>query len=282
MLPKAKIPYETTSGIGYFAQAHIKDILALLRVAEFPEDYLSFSRLLSLFPGMGEATVEKIWHKLGSTFAARSPEHRQLLTSLVPAKAAPQWRPVADALAKYADGDSTAAAYIAEFANKFYRAHLAKEYENHDEREDDIKSLATEIERGGNVREFLGEIALLTNVDRARDDAEPRVILSTIHQSKGLEWPVVIMLSVVEGMFPSPRSTEEDGDAEERRLFYVAVTRAKEQLHLLTPKMRNTYDGGIYECDPSRFIREIPKHLFRFESPTRYSAFSQAYQPKRW
>jgi len=265
-LPRAGIPYETTSGTGFFEQAHIKDLLSLLRIVEFPEDWLSFERLMSLLPGAGPVSAGKMWNKLGGMFAARTRRHRELLASLMQPKTAAAWAPLGAALAKYADGETTAAAFVSEFLKHFYKAHLAKEYENADDREDDVRSLAAEIERGGNIRDFLGEIALLTNVDRAGNDNTPRVLLSTIHQAKGLEWPIVIIISASEGMFPSPRAAEsEGGDAEERRLFYVAVTRAKEQLHIISPKTRNMYDGEMMECDLTRFVREIPKNLFKFD-----------------
>ena len=274
-LPRAGIPYETTSGIGFFEQAHIKDVLALLRVAEFPEDYLSFSRLMELLPGAGPSSVEKIWNKLGGMFAARSGEHRELLVSLMQAKTAAAWAPIGKALAEYADGKSTAAAFVTDFVKTFYKTHLTKEFDNFEDREDDIKGLASEIERGGNTKEFLTEIALLTNVDRAASDGKPRVMLSTIHQAKGLEWPVVIIIGAAEGLFPSSRAIEETGDAEERRLFYVAVTRAKENLHIVSPKTRGSYDGGIYECELTRFIREIPRNLFRFEEQRSFATYTR-------
>ena len=86
----------------------------------------------------------------------------------------------------------------------------------------------------------------------------------TVHQAKGLEWPVVIVIWAAEGMFPSSRSMgENENDAEERRLFYVAVTRAKDELVLCAPGMRRTRDGGVFYCKPSRFIKELPRGLTR-------------------
>jgi DNA helicase-2/ATP-dependent DNA helicase PcrA len=117
------------------------------------------------------------------------------------------------------------------------------------------------------VQDFLSDIALLTNLDAEvenfKSDKREVVRLSTVHQAKGLEWPVVIILWMSEGMFPSTRSMEESnlGEAEERRLFYVAVTRAKDELCMCVPELRRTRDGGVIYYSSSRFIDEIPPYL---------------------
>ena len=120
----------------------------------------------------------------------------------------------------------------------------------------------------GGVAGFLQEVALLTNVDheyaQMEKDNEPMLHLSTVHQAKGLEWKVVFVIWLAEGMFPSSRSLgEAESDEEERRLFYVAVTRAKDELVLCAPEMRRMRDGGVFFCKPSRFIKEIPRDLVR-------------------
>ena len=113
----------------------------------------------------------------------------------------------------------------------------------------------------------------MTNLDAEsrvdEDEEEDAIRLSTIHQAKGLEWPVVIVLWMVDGMFPSLRSMEEneEGEAEERRLFYVAVTRAKDELCLCAPEVRRTRDGGIIYYSPSRFLEELPIGLLRERRP---------------
>ncbi len=124
------------------------------------------------------------------------------------------------------------------------------------------------MQRNPDIREYLANIALLTNVDREGDrktessENKPHVLLSTVHQAKGLEWPVVIIIWLVEGMFPSSRAIEEDPTgAEERRLFYVAATRAKDRLHMMVPRKRYMHDGGQMDCLPSRFLRELPDGL---------------------
>ncbi|MDP6849270.1 MAG: 3'-5' exonuclease, partial [Kiritimatiellia bacterium] len=93
--------------------------------------------------------------------------------------------------------------------------------------------------------------------------------LSTVHQAKGLEWAAVVVLWVTDGMFPSSRAINESegGESEERRLFYVAVTRAKDELCLCVPEMRRMRDGGIYYCEPSRYVEELDPGLIRDVRP---------------
>ena len=100
----------------------------------------------------------------------------------------------------------------------------------------------------------------------AGETARPMLKLSTVHQAKGLEWPVVFILWMNEGLFPSQRSLNEAASAaEERRLFYVATTRAKDELFLCAPEVRRTRDGGAMPCIPSRFVTEVPADLFEEE-----------------
>ncbi len=167
------------------------------------------------------------------------------------------------------------------FLDVYYRDYLRRTYDpdNAEDRENDVKELAIQIGRARDVRSFLAEVTLLTNVDLAGEAARggetpDRITLSTIHQAKGLEWPVVLIPWAVDGMFPSSKSLAAEGDAEEgdesgaaglaeeRRLFYVAVTRARDSLTLFTPQTRMMYDGGVIPCEPSRFIREVPEGLF--------------------
>jgi DNA helicase-2/ATP-dependent DNA helicase PcrA len=134
---------------------------------------------------------------------------------------------------------------------------------------DDVAALAADMARYESVEAFLSDMALLTNLDseiEAMAGQEGDALrLSTVHQAKGLEWPVVIVLWACEGMFPSARTLQESdgGEAEERRLFYVAVTRAKDELCFCVPEVRRTREGGVIYSPPSRFIREIPPGYVR-------------------
>jgi DNA helicase-2/ATP-dependent DNA helicase PcrA len=110
-------------------------------------------------------------------------------------------------------------------------------------------------------------MALLTNLDAEAETApagKDGVRLSTVHQAKGLEWKVVFVLWMNEDCFPSRKSAEQiGGEAEERRLFYVAATRAEDRLFLCCPEIRRNRDGSVIPYEPSRFVQEIPPHLLR-------------------
>ena len=109
----------------------------------------------------------------------------------------------------------------------------------------------------------------MSNLDAETDEirgTDDNVLkLSTVHQAKGLEWRVVFLIWLADGMFPSSRSINEGGEGEERRLFYVATTRARDQLYLCAPQLRRTRDGGVMLCQPSRFIEEVPSDLLERE-----------------
>jgi len=130
----------------------------------------------------------------------------------------------------------------------------------------DLEQMAATSLQFAGVEEFLAELALQTSVEAedgapARDDEEP-IRLSTIHQAKGLEFEVVFVIMLCEGAFPSARAIEAlDGEEEERRLFYVAVTRARSQLYLSYPLLRVTAGSGELSQKPSRFLSEIPTEL---------------------
>ncbi len=271
-MSRMRVPYVITSGVRFFELAHIKDVTSLVRMAVSPTDELAFRRLLGLLPGVGEKTSARLWDAMGGHFEGRSADARAQLRARLPTAARADWDLVAELFAAYVDEhlEEDPGELIYRFVERFYREYALETFENHDRRLEDIAALIDFTTRFENAESFLSEVALLTNLD-AEADALPqadaaRVRLSTIHQAKGLEWKTVIVLWAVEGMFPAARSlAEEDGEAEERRLFYVAATRAQDELYFCVPEIRRMRDGGIMYCEPSRFIRELPSTLYRTE-----------------
>ncbi len=268
-LARAHVPHVITSGIRFFEQTHVKDVLAFLRTLQCPEDELAFCRLLTLLPGVGERTAVKLWAKLGGRFDSRKPEARRTLTEALRPQARERWQLLAPVIEAY-HGEQLASApgeVIDRFLDRFYAQYAVDTFENADTRVDDIHELVLNAARVGGMDEFLSDVALLTNLDaeadRLSEERRDVVRLSSVHQAKGLEWPVVILLWMTEGMFPSGRTMgeSEDGEAEERRLFYVAATRAKDELIMCVPEVRHMRDGGIYYCTPSRFVNELPPTL---------------------
>ena len=267
MFARMQIPHRITSGVGVFEQVHVKDVLSYLRMLINPRDELSFMRLAGMLPGVGEKSARKYWEKLGGTFDGKRRSDREALGGLLGAKAKPAWQQLENALERAQeelDRDEVGKT-VEDFCNFFYEDHLRRNYEGDeaDDRLQDVKELAVQIATAENGLEgFLADVALMTNLDvRRNEPGADRVTLSTVHQAKGMEWPVVFVPWLSEGMFPSQKAAEEGRNDEERRLFYVAVTRAKDQLFLFSPSMRKTPEGGIFPVSPSMFVTEIPDAL---------------------
>ena len=278
----------STSGIRFFEQAHIKDATAFLKFVANPKDEVSFKRLVLLLPGIGAKGAEKIYQGFtarmqGNIQHPTAPalditQHSSLVTSLatalqsctksVPKKALVPWTQFVATIAQL-EAESTrksAAKMLRLVMDAGYDDYLKATYDNYERRLEEIQQLAEFAFQFGTVEEFLTQLALLTNVEAEADPADDseKVKLSTIHQAKGLEFEIVFVIMLCDGMFPSSRSTESnDGEEEERRLFYVAVTRAKNELYLCYPLIRGGFGqsgADIYQS-PSRFLSEIPKGL---------------------
>ena len=281
-LARMKVPFRITSGVGVFEQIHTKDVLAYLRLLVNPMDELSFLRFVCLFPGVGEKGARKFWEKLGRQFDGKRKEDRDALYGLMGAKAKAVWPPLAKALevaAEHLEADEIGE-IVEDFCDLFYEDHLRSEWDEQDaeERLEDVKELAVQIAGNeGGLEAFLADVALLTNLDVRRNDPDQdKVTLSTIHQAKGMEWPVVFVPWLSEGLFPSGKAAEEGRMEEERRLFYVVVTRAKDHLHMFCPQMRKMSDGGMFPVDPSMFVKEIPPELLTIRHVT---SIPDAYGP---
>lgn len=266
-LRRQHLDYSLTSGQGVFESVHAKDVIAYLRFCSGGTDEFAFQRMMALLQGVGPKTAEKIWQKMGGQFNGALETDRLKLASLMPKKAKDDWAIIDQLIGDYHanDWEHNGNRAVSSFLDIWYEAYLQRNFENADDRCDDVSALAAQLERGKPVAEFLYDVALMTNVDaeqaRAMDDV-PGIRLSTVHQAKGLEWPIVIVLWCNEEMFPSGRSLKEGDDAEERRLFYVAVTRAKENLFLCAPSMRHiAHSGGTQFLKPSRFLKEVPGEL---------------------
>ena len=279
-LARMKVPFRITSGVGVFEQLHVKDVLAYLRLVVNPTDELSFLRFVELMPGVGEKSAKTYWEKLGRNFDGRSKECRDALGKLLGAKARPLWPPLAkcfECAYDHLEADEVGE-LIEDFCDLFYEDHLRKAWEEAEaeDRLADLKELAAQIAGNeGGLEAFLSDVALMTNLDvRKNDPTQDLLTLSTIHQAKGMEWPVVFVPWLSEGLFPSGKAVEEGRMDEERRLFYVVVTRAKDLLYLFSPQMRKTPDGGMFPVEASVFLREIPP---QFVTVKRVAGFPPAY-----
>jgi DNA helicase-2/ATP-dependent DNA helicase PcrA len=266
-LTRRGIPFEVTSGLRFFEQAHIKDVAAFLKFAVNPSDETAFRRMVRLLPGVGEKTADTLWSVVKAGVETPAPFSELLRRAKPPARAAKTWEQLADTLDEIAPGRKPVAPDLAleSVMEAFYEDYMKAEFANYENRREDVRTLAGYARQFTSTDEFLAQLALLTNVDGAgarRDTETDRVVLSSVHQAKGLEWRAVFVIWLTEGMFPGSRSLEKpDALEEERRLFYVAVTRGRDHLHLCYPQIR--LGGGYGEPFQrrSRFIAEIPAHL---------------------
>lgn len=262
-LVRRNIPFEVTSGLRFFEQAHVKDVAAYLKLALNPRDETAFKRIVLLMPGVGKKTAETLWAKFstGTALAELKP----------PRKATDTWVQFVHTLEQIRADDlrSQPGEQIQIVLDAGYEDYLRAKFDNATNRTDDLTQLRAFAEQFDTTADFLGQLALMTNVDGGphatgnrqappEDEDEPKLRLSTVHQAKGLEWKVVFVLMLCDGLFPSSRSMETDeGEEEERRLFYVAVTRAKDELYLSYPMIRAQAGMGDRWQEPSRFLAEI-------------------------
>jgi DNA helicase-2/ATP-dependent DNA helicase PcrA len=199
------------------------------------------------------------------------PEVHEQLIPMLPAAARDEWEKVKPVFIAYREENlqNDPGEVIFRFNKVFYSEYMVENFDNHKYRTEDLDGLIDFTVKFDSTEAFLSEIALLSNLDaeagNAPSDEETRdsLRLSTVHQAKGLEWKAVFVLFMCEEMFPSRKAIEEAGDAEERRLFYVAVTRAEDELFLCCPQVRRQRDGNTIFLDPSRFIAEIPEELLK-------------------
>ncbi len=265
-LMRRGIVYEYRGGMKFFERAHIKDALAYIRVLRNVYDMPAWIRVLRMQSGIGAVTAQSIAEQ-----ALRAGSLQALRVSPPPirAKAKEGYLRAMEMLERI--GSETLPAHMLRLCAKHeaFRGYLDAEYENARDRRDDVEQLARFAEQYEDVGAFLDAVTLTGDFSGLMDTAHEQsvaggfqeaIILSTIHQAKGLEWDTVFLIHLAEGAFPSERSYENPKEmAEERRLFYVAATRAKKKL-VLTYSTTSGYEYVIYR-QPSSFLDDIPFSL---------------------
>ena len=327
-LSRRLIPYEIRSGVRFFEQAHIKDVVAYLKIVANGRDELSWKRVLKLYPRIGERIAAEVWGRLAD---AHDPVERFLRGEIaVSGRAATgsmnslreTLRPLSGDGMKRNPSES-----IRLIVERGYGDYARSKFPNAQARLDDLEQLSQYALRYDDVEEFLNEVAL-ANPMAGEDVAsvapeDEKVVLSSVHQAKGLEWRTVFVIWLADGRFPSARALRvpggiikirpdelheafalthellvahpqldnalaelepiiepgpaaEDappgptaerelvipGEEEERRLFYVAVTRAQQELYLVFPVLSRDRMQMDILMEPSRFIRELPPDTF--------------------
>ena len=292
-LTRRQIPFSITSGIRFFEQAHIKDATAYLKLVTNPLDEIAFKRVAQLHPGIAAKGADRLWKIFSSEMeifqknkngdGAKSPNDDKskrrersmthpVATALetcaphVGKKAGVAWAQFV-ATAAQLEEEKSPSKMLRIVIDAGYDDYLKENYANYRIRLEDLEQLAVFAYQFKTTEEFLTQLALLTNVEAEDDNAkndDDRIRLSTIHQAKGLEFDAVFVIMLCDGLFPSSRSAETDeGEEEERRLFYVAITRAKNELYLSYPMIRAGFGSSAADSiqRPSRFLDEIPGDL---------------------
>jgi DNA helicase-2/ATP-dependent DNA helicase PcrA len=275
-LTRLNIDYQITSGVRFFEQAHIKDFTAQLRFASNPADVSAFTRFTCLLPKVGPKTAERL-HKFTRERAEKLEKNfcdvlvSEEVLKKVPAAAKEEWPSLAETLRELSEAlTEKAPAELIELAlDGWYSSYIREIYPNWTDRTDDLQSLVSFANRFDTMEELLAQLVLLASEsnDRNPEDAKNCLRLTTIHQAKGLEFPVVFVIGLADGTFPLKRTIDEGDLEEERRLFYVAVTRAMEELYMSYP-MLNQQGNQVMRLNPSRFIQEV--------DPSRYETLRVA------
>ncbi len=306
-LTRRNIPYEIRSGVRFFEQAHIKDVLAYLKIVTNTRDELAWKRMLKLYPKIGEKVAAEVWARI---LTATNPLEAFLRGPA--AGAHPPGRGVAPSLDSVRDVfrlisvdamKHNPSEMIRLVVERGYGDYARAKFPNAQARLDDLEQLSQYALRYEDVEEFLDEVALANPI--AGEDVavvgpeDEKIVLSSVHQAKGLEWRTVFVIWLADGRFPSqralrvpggivrippnrldpsksadaealpllegiegpseePRELVIPGEEEERRLFYVATTRAMQELYLVFPVMARDRAGMDILMEPSRFVRELP------------------------
>ena len=301
-LTRRGIPYRVQSGVRFFEQAHIKDVISYLRVVVNPRDELAWKRVLKMIPGIGTATANRVYEAVVSTTYGSgwlNADNKQvgtdetlekvnfveaLLKPPATAGGSDLSRMRSSAWQKFIvllemlvqqENRNNPGKQIEIVLNNGYDQYLQENYENADLRMEDLRGLAAYASRYKSTEDFLSELALLST-ERFNQpqplvgeeiisggEEDELLTLTSVHQAKGLEWKAVFLIWAAEGKFPSPRSLKEiDSEEEERRLWYVAITRARDELYLTYPLLMTDYNRQTVLQKPSRFITECPAALF--------------------
>jgi DNA helicase-2/ATP-dependent DNA helicase PcrA len=274
-LTRRNIPYRVQSGVSFFEQAHIKDVISYLRIIVNPRDELAWKRILKMIPSVGNQRRTKFTNRwLMPKIRSRSSKKKIF-----------KYKPRSKQLARLSSETlenltTTKTAIIRRNKSSLiltngYEQHLQETYENAEARLEDLRQLALYAARYDSTEDFLSELALLST-ERFKEptgivgedvvqggEEDELLTLTSVHQAKGLEWKAVFLIWAAEGKFPSPRSLKEiDSEEEERRLWYVALTRAQDELYLTYPLMMVDYNRANRFAKTVAFYYGMPARAF--------------------
>ncbi len=256
-LTRQGLPYMKFGGFKFMESAHVKDLLSYLRVVANPRDTLSWSRLLQLLPGVGQQTATRFISGIKKGFtleAAVTALQKQRQSAL---------KELAEVLSEINSRSQTLLSRL-NTALSHYEPLMPRRFDDYPKRTKDLEHLLTITARYREIRSFLNDLSLdpPTSLADLTSPAHDFLTLSTVHSAKGLEWDAVFIIWAAEGRFPAVFSLENEAEEEEeRRLMYVAVTRAKRHLTIIFPREGYNKMYGYTLNSPSRFIDGLPRNL---------------------
>ena len=270
-LTRAGMPYTITSGVKFFERQHVRDLVAVLNFVYNPSNTSAWRRIAVLLPKVGEKGAQKIY--------AAALDHARLMqqnfvdalatddvASKVAKDAKPDWPNFCASLRQVYDAmnDQKPSHAVETAIDGWYGDYMKGEYADYVDRIEELKGLVGFAAQFTQMSEFLAQIMLLNGEtsERQIDTDQESIKLTTIHQAKGLEYDVVFLIGAAEGQFPGYRTIESGDFEEERRLFYVAVTRAKNELYISYPRVASRAGPGGMMLAPSRFLQELPSDLY--------------------
>jgi len=275
-LRRRGVPYNIVGGFSFYERAEVKDLIAYLKLSLNPHDDIALLRVINSPPrGIGKTTQEallesqrdlgvSLWATIAAAVQARTVSPRA-------GRALDEFREIIGGLARRVEsGEGVAELVKASSIDTGYIQALkeenSKEAEGRLMNIEELVNAAAEAERQReSLRDFIDHAALVADTDQYREDA--RVTLMTMHSAKGLEFPIVFIVGLEEGIFPHSRAYESEADLEEeRRLCYVAITRAQKNLYISHAMKRRTF-GEETAAEPSRFLNELPAELIEDVSP---------------
>ena len=270
-LTRAGLPYTITSGVKFFERQHVRDLVAVLNFVYNPANTSAWNRIAVLLPKVGEKGAAKIY--------AAALDHARLMQrnfldalatddvlSKVAKDAKADWPNFCASLQQVHDAmnEGPPSGAVAVAIDGWYGDYMKGEYADYVDRLEELKGLVGFAGQFTQMSEFLAQIMLLNGEtsERQIDPDQECIKLTTIHQAKGLEYDVVFLIGAAEGQFPGYRTIESGDFEEERRLFYVAVTRAKNELYICYPRVAARPGPGGMMLAPSRFLQELPHDLY--------------------
>jgi len=267
-LTKRNIPFVVRGGIRFFEQAHIKDVLAYVKIVMNPFDEVSWLRALSTYPGIGSVYAGRIFDEF-----TQAGNLKNIVTSrfgaFLPERAKKGLKGFKRIMGTIIDNDleKRPDEIIVRIIDSGYENYAMTHFDNSKDRIEDLHELVNFAHNYKSTRSLLHDITLRESFKGETIDGAPtsdeHLVLSTIHQAKGLEWKAVFIIGLCEGQFPHAKCMDDpEQTEEERRLFYVAATRTKKELYLLHPITRYDYNMGTVISRKSVFLGELGQGLY--------------------